>query len=85
MPPKLVPPDGLSEGALGYTKVIGAAYPDSEDCKRFLQFEPMQSSPSPKFLGLNLDIIRPAGTTPDSKFPVVVVRWVFSRTARGPC
>ena len=33
IPPKLVPPKGLSEGAIGYTKMIRAAYPDSEDCK----------------------------------------------------
>lgn len=47
VPSKLVPPDGLSEEALGYTKVIGAAYPDSEDCKRFLQFDPRKPFPSP--------------------------------------
>ena len=33
MPPRLVPPDGLSDGAIGYIKIIKAAYPDSEDCK----------------------------------------------------
>ncbi|KAF9779504.1 carotenoid ester lipase precursor [Thelephora terrestris] len=56
MPPNLIPPEGLSDGAVGYTKMIRAAYPDSEDC-------------------LNLDIVRPAGATPDSRFPVVV--WFF--------
>lgn len=35
IPPKLVPPEGLSEGALKYTKTIKVAYPDSEDCDSF--------------------------------------------------